>query len=373
MRITIDATGLGESKTGTSVYLVEILSVWNRDASINHEFVVFTSPRALQHLTALNLDGRFRFISAPDNRYIRSLWQQTVMGWHIHRLRADVHWGVAFVLPLLSAKPMVVTIHDLTFQLFPAVHERIKRYYFPAMIKAAIRKAVCVLAVSETTRNDLYRLIPISRGKTVVTLLAARHLALGMRRGETLIQSDIDNGYLLFVGTVEPRKNLERLIAAWQSIDPIDRRNTRLIIVGAKGWLVDNLLSQAATESAIEFKGFVEDDELAHLISEAKVFAYPSLYEGFGLPVLEAMAQGIPVLTSNIGATREVAATAALLVDPTSISSIRDGLVQLLNDEALRRELSRRGKARAEIFSWEQTAKATLACIESSTAVIVHK
>jgi glycosyltransferase involved in cell wall biosynthesis len=168
------------------------------------------------------------------------------------------------------------------------------------MIKTAVSKAKYLLAVSETTRNDLHRLLPISREKTVVTLLAARKLAANMRHEATPNCGDVTGGSVLFVGTVEPRKNLERLIAAWQSIDPIGRCGTRLVIVGATGWLVESMLSRSVTEDAIEFRGFVGDDELAHLMRGAMAFVYPSLYEGFGLPVLEAMAQGIPVLTSNV-------------------------------------------------------------------------
>lgn len=365
MRISIDATGLGAAKTGTSVYLAEILAAWNRDRSISHDFVIFATPKAQQHLVALQLDGRFRFVSAPDNRHIRTLWQQTIMAWHVHRIRADVHWGTGFVLPILCWRPMLVTIHDLTFQLFPRVHERIKRYYFPAMIKVAVRKARCVLAVSETTRNDLHRVLPTSRGKTFVTLLAARRLS-GPRQEKIVNQSHRGGRYILFVGTVEPRKNLERLIAAWRSISPIDRDGARLVIVGATGWMVDSMLSHFKSDDAIDFKGFVSDDELAGLMCGAMAFAYPSIYEGFGLPVLEAMAQGIPVLTSSVGATREIADGAALLVDPLKTQSIRDGLVQLLGNEVMRHELSRKGVERAASFSWERTAKDTLAFIEKA-------
>jgi glycosyltransferase involved in cell wall biosynthesis len=366
MRISIDATGLGGPKTGTAVYLTEILAAWNRDQSIGHEFVIFATPKALHHLSSLGLDQRFRLVEAPDNRHLRSLWQQSLMAWQVNRLRVSVHWGAGFVLPLLSRKPMVVTIHDLTFQLFPSVHERIKRYYFPAMIRAAVSKARQVLAISATTRDDLQRLLPQSRGKTTVTLLAPRELATqALSDG-----SGIGGGksYVLFVGTVEPRKNLGRLISAWRGVEPKCRRGARLMIVGAKGWLVEGICDCTSTADAVEFRGSVPDNELARLLRGAMAFVYPSLYEGFGLPVLEAMAQGIPVLTSNVGATREVADGAALLVDPTSTSSIRDGLVRLLSDEALRQELSRRGLERAAAFSWERTARETLAVIEMAAA-----
>lgn len=368
MKISIDATALGGPKTGTSVYLTEIFSAWNQDRSINHEFVIFASPKSLRHLQALKLDERFLFIKAPDNRHIRTLWQHTFMAWHVYKLHVDVHWGTGFVLPLLSTRPMVVTIYDLTFQLFPVVHEYIKRYYFPAMIKAAVARSKYVLAISESTRNDLHRLLPKSRGKTAVTLLAARKLT-DEHYGEIPNQSGVDDGYVLFVGTVEPRKNLERLIEAWQSINPTDRHGVRLVIAGATGWMVDNLLSRSVTDGTIEFKGFVEDDELAHLMRKAMVFVYPSLYEGFGLPVMEAMAQGIPVLTSNVGATREISEGAALLIDPVSTQSIRDGLVKLLNDEVLRGELSRRGIERAASYSWERTARETLTFIEKAAVL----
>ena len=364
MRISIDATGLGAVKTGTTVYLTEILAVWNQNRSIDHEFVIFATPKALHDLIALGLDKRFRFIEAPDNRNLRSLWQQSVMAWHVSRLRVTVHWGAGFILPLLGSRPMVVTIHDLTFQLFPSMHERIKRYYFPAMIRAAVSKAREVITISETTRDDLQRLLPQSGRKTTVTLLAPRELSPRARADGS---GDSDGqSYVLFVGTVEPRKNLERLIAAWRGMEPASRRGARLIIVGAMGWLVDGIRRGTSTADAIEFKGFVTDDELARILRGALAFVYPSLYEGFGLPVLEAMAHGIPVLTSNVGATREVADGAALLVDPESISAIRDGLVCVLSDETLRQELSRRGLERAAEFSWERTAQETLAVIEKA-------
>jgi glycosyltransferase involved in cell wall biosynthesis len=369
MRISIDATGLGGPKTGTAVYLSEILSIWNRDRTITHDFVVFASHKAMQHLSALDLDERFQFIKAPDNRYLRTLWQQSIMVWYVKKLNIDVHWGSAFVVPLLSTRPMVVTIHDLTFLLFPSVHEWIKRYYFPAMITAAVKKARFVLAVSNSTRQDLHKFMPMSRGKTVVTLLAARGLTSATPGTFTRNQANDRGGpYVIFVGTIEPRKNLERLIAAWRSIDPPDRGDTRLVIAGATGWLVESSLRQGASEDAIEFPGFVSDVDLARLMRGAMALVYPSLYEGFGLPVLEAMSLGIPILTSNVGATRELADGAALLVDPTSIESIREGLLQLLKDESLRGRLSRLGLERSASFSWKRTAAETLTAIERAAA-----
>jgi glycosyltransferase involved in cell wall biosynthesis len=369
VKISIDATGLGSAKTGTAVYLAEILKAWNKESTIDHEFFIFSNANARKNFSEIGLDNRFQFLSAPSHRYLRVLWQQIVMPLHIRRIGIDVHWGAGFVLPLLSVKPMVVTVHDLTFQLFPAMHEHIKRYYFPAIIKAAVRKARTVITISESTRQDLYRLIPLSRGKSVVTLLAARN----MRSSELMLDPDrgriYDNAYILFVGTVEPRKNLARLISAWKLLDASARSGVRLIIVGATGWLVDALVGHLMSTDTIEFRGHVEDAELARLLRGAMAFVYPSLYEGFGLPVVEAMSLGIPVLTSNIGATREVAEGAAILVDPTSEEDIRAGLATLIGDPGLRQSLATLGRRRAASFSWARTAEQTLELIEQAAHI----
>lgn len=361
MRISIDATGLGGPKTGTSVYLMEILSRWSRNKAINHEFTIFASAKAFSLWAEAGLDHRFRIVRAPNNRHFRVIWQQLIMPWHMRRLGIDVHWGTAFVLPMVSHKPMAVTIHDLTFQLFPEVHERIKRLYFPAIIRRSVTKARAVFAVSRTTETDLKRIIPESEGKTIVTRLAARRLLSDSQAPSARVNT---GDYFLFVGTLEPRKNLSRLLAAWQLLDDVTRGNTRLVIVGATGWMMSELLQSLKSSDTVDVLGHVSDSALAELMHGAKALLYPSLYEGFGLPVAEAMANGIPLLTSNTGATAEIAEGAAALVDPTSVDDIHRGLVRLLTEPDLLDELSARGRERSKSFSWERTAQLTLETLE---------
>ncbi|SCB42625.1 Glycosyltransferase involved in cell wall bisynthesis [Bradyrhizobium shewense] len=363
MRISIDATGLGAAKTGTAVYITEILREWNLDRSIAHEFIIFGNDHTQAHCVKLELDSRFSFIMSPRSRYLRALWQQVTLPAHIRRLGIDAHWGTGFVLPLASRTPRVVTIHDMTHQLFPEVHEHIKRYYFPALIKASVNAAQAVIAVSNATKMDLHRLIPSSRTKTITTLLAARDLSEELPTRGVATQGPATN-YMLSVGTVEPRKNLARLISAWRRLDAAARGDTQLIVVGAKGWLVNEPLNSNDREYGIQFKGHVTDAELFNLLRHAKALLYPSLYEGFGLPILEAMMAGTPVLTSDIGATQEIAAGASVLVDPTNEDQIREGLTRLLVDPELLARLSTLGKARAKEFSWRRTARETLAVIE---------
>ena len=359
MKISIDATGLGEVKTGTGVYVSEVLRCWNADKAIEDEFIIFANPGAVQYLLPLELDARFRFIVAPECRWIRGLWQQSVLVWLLRQQRVHVHWGTGFVLPILTRSQTVVTIHDLSFQLFPEVHERFKRYYFPLMINLAVRKAASVLAVSQTTASDLGSFLPAAKGKTVVTRLAPRRLDGNgaVWRTNTLPASP----YILFVGTLEPRKNLISLLAAWQMMTDEQRAGMHLLVVGSPGWMMEHRLKPYRhLDQSVCFTGFVSDDELGDLIRGALLLAYPSLYEGFGLPVIEAMSLGVPVLTSSVGATQEVAKDAAWLVDPTSVDQIRGGLIRLVSDDALRQRLMVRGRERAGEFSWSKTAQATI-------------
>lgn len=367
MIISIDATGLGDVKTGTAVYLTEILKRWNSDTKIDHTIVIFACPKTAGYMHALGLDSRFSFIAAPDSRVLRVLWQQLVLPWRIGRLKVDVHWGCGFVLPMLSRTSMVVTIYDLTFQLFPSVHEPVKRYYFPAMIAAAVRKAKSVIAISQSTENDLHRLIPASIGKTVVTLLAPRGLPTASFSSPSDIQTE--GPYIVCLGTLEPRKNLARLLEAWLGMTDAEREGGKLVVVGIRGWMIDTILARyKGHERAIEFTGFLDDAELNRLLSGATALAYPSLYEGFGLPVLEAMNLGVPVLTSDVGATKEISGGAALLVDPLNVNSIREALQRILRDVTMRKHFSELGKIRAAQFSWESAAQQTLRILERAAS-----
>jgi glycosyltransferase involved in cell wall biosynthesis len=357
MRISIDATGLGSPRTGTAVYVSEILSIWNQ-LELDYEILIFTSRKAMWHFDDLGLDSRFTFIIAPDNRVLRVLWQHSIMSWHISRSKVDVHWGTAFILPAFCTCPAVVTIHDMTYQLFPDTHEWFKRFYFPVMIGRAVRQARTVIAVSNSTRVDVEKFLPNSLGKIVVTLEAARNLVTSTKRSDVNLYN-----YVLVVGTLEPRKNLERLLTAWCGLSEIERSGVKLVIAGAQGWLLGDGFARSREKDGIDFIGFVSDSELSDLFDGALAFAYPSLYEGFGLPVLEAMSKGVPVLTSNVSSMREIAEGAALLIEPTDVDSIREGLARMINDSSLRAELSHQGRLRAASFSWETTASLTLSAL----------
>lgn len=387
MIVSIDATALHALRTGTVTYVTEIVKRFNQIETINpastHQypssaqnpsidrvtgFVLFVTARNRHHFDNLNLDHRFSIVQAPAGRVMRTLWQQVGLVWQLWRRRVSVHWGPTFILPWYAPCPCVVTVHDMTFDLYPEAHERLKRFYFPFMIRRAVARARTVLAVSKHTASDLAHLIPTSASKTEITLLAASEPSSHVRVSQAL---PFEPPFLLSVGTREPRKNLPRLLAAWQQLDPVMRGKHRLVVAGAMGWLLDDLEASLSDDPSIILAGHLPDEQLQACLQAAKAFVYPSLYEGFGLPVLEAMAAGVPVLTSRVGATLEVAGHAALLVDPASVSDIRDAMAQLLSDDALCQRLARAGKARAQDFSWETTARLTLSAIAGAGAA--HK
>jgi alpha-1,3-rhamnosyl/mannosyltransferase len=254
-------------------------------------------------------------------------------------------------------RPTAVVVYDLV-PFVEAGHAqaraaRIER----ATIRPALRRAAALACISAATRDDLVRRFPHAAGKaTVIPLAADRAFAEPVARpGHPLLERP----YVLAVGTLEPRKNLERLVAAWSLLPAELRARHDLALVGPRGWEDDAIL-RAAHAAGAKLLGHVSDAELRALYAGAAAFAYPSLYEGFGLPVLEAMAAGAPVVTSSVSSLPEVAGDAALLVDPRDPRAIADALARVLADPALAAWLRAAGRARAAAFSWQRTARETL-------------
>jgi glycosyltransferase involved in cell wall biosynthesis len=260
-------------------------------------------------------------------------------------------------------KPTAVVVHDLVPFVDRENAKTSSARIEQATIRPALRRAKALVCVSNATRADLVRLFPhAARTSTTIPLAADPTFSAPVAApGHPALEG---KPYVLAVSTLEPRKNLERLIAAWSSLDAEARAGHILALVGPIGWDAAPILA-AARDQGAQLLGRVSEDELRALYAGASVFAYPSLYEGFGLPVIEAMAAGAPVVTSNVSSLPEVAGDAALLIDPTDVHAIGDALTRLLADPALADDLRARGRARAAEFSWERTARETLALLRS--------
>jgi glycosyltransferase involved in cell wall biosynthesis len=266
----------------------------------------------------------------------------------------------AAVPPVSPDQRLVVTVHDLAFRRFPELFPHTWRWLYRAGLRAAVKRADAILVPSQSTADDLLTTTSLEPSRIHVTPLAPSLVASDQDSAETLERLGVARPYVLSVGTQEPRKNLERLVRAYRQVAP-DVPHA-LVLAGAPGWRTEALEAELTRPGpgTIVRTGSVSGGDLDVLYRGADIFAYPSLYEGFGLPVLEAMARGVPTLASNVSSLPQVAGDAALLVDPTDVSEIAEGLARLLTETGLADDLRHRGLQRAATFTWAATARATL-------------
>ena len=263
--------------------------------------------------------------------------------------------------PSKRGVPTLLTVHDLSFVRTPETATPGLRAYLNAAVPRSVRRADLILADSEATRSDLIKVYQTPPDKIRVLYSGVERRFQPVHDEKTLaaLRENYQLGsgpFVLSVGTIQPRKNYERLVEAFRRLD---KPNIKLVIAGGKGWLADPLyrmVDQLGMKERVQFIGFVADDDLPALYSAAHVFAFPSLYEGFGLPALEAMACGTPVLTSNVSSLPEVVGEAALSVDPIDVDAISEGLFKLVEDSGLRKKLIQQGIERAKRFSWDNAA-----------------
>lgn len=291
--------------------------------------------------------------------------------WHRARVPIPVEWWTGavdlfhatdFTLPPVRSRTRtLLTVHDLSFVLMPETATQNLRVYLQRVVPRSIARADHVLADSEATRQDILTLYGTAPEK-VSTLHSGVEARFRRIVQPALLESvkkryGIGDGpFILSIGTVQPRKNYARLARA---IDQSNIPDLKLVIAGGKGWLADDLyetIEQLGLQERVQLIGFVDDDDLPALYSAALALAFPSLYEGFGLPVLEAMACELPVVTSNVSSLPEVAGEAAILIDPEDIDQITEALRQVIFDSALRALLVKRGLERAASFTWEKAA-----------------
>jgi len=273
------------------------------------------------------------------------------------------------LLPLRSV-PTVLTVHDLIFRRLPAHHKPLNRWYLNMSLPLYCRRATHIIAVSECTRRDLIAAYNLSPEK-ITTVYEAAAPRFTPQSPETVTAARARYGlpdrYLLFVGTIEPRKNLPRLLAAFEAVRA-EGLSDGLVIVGKRGWLYDDFfarLEHSPARDAILLPGYVPDEDLPAVYAGAQALVFPSLYEGFGLPVLEAMACGTPVVASNASSVPEVGGDAAFYFDPVDVDAMIEAIRRLLRDHELQDGARVQGLARAAEFSWGMSAANTEAVYDA--------
>jgi glycosyltransferase involved in cell wall biosynthesis len=361
MRVAIDARKLHDFGIGT--YIRNLLRHLAR-IDPDTEYVLLCGEADLG--VAAQLGPNFRSVLEPSPNY--SLREQLHVPWVLRRERPDLYHAPHYVLPVGVTCRSVVTIHDCIHLMFPQyLPNRMAYAYARAQMWAAARRSDCILTVSAASKRDILQLFNVPPEKIVV-IYNAIDMHFSVTPQEEAVERvreryQLDHQFVLYVGNIKPHKNLVRLIEAFDEIRTGDFADLKLLIIGDEISRLPSLrraVHRHKLHKHVRFLGYLPDDQLAVLYRLASVFAFPSLSEGFGLPPLEAMASGTPVVTSNVSSMPEVVGDAAELVDPYDVASIVQGLRRVLTDPVRAAEMRRKGLERAREFSWERSVAQTL-------------
>jgi glycosyltransferase involved in cell wall biosynthesis len=308
-----------------------------------------------------------RFLTAGWNRMGLPIPAEILTG------SCDIYHSPDFVLPPLRRAKGIVTVHDLSFMRVPGCAEPRLRAYLEKSVPRAVKAAHRVLADSRNTHNDLVELLEVSPNKISVVPGAVDAIFAPVndsaRLGQASAQYSLPRRFIVSVGTLEPRKNYPRLISAYARLRRTTGLPHKLVIVGKPGWLYDDIYERVRKEGMVEhvqFLGFVPDRDLATIYSLADLMVFPSLYEGFGIPPLEAMACGTPVVSSSNSSLPESVGDAALTVDASDTDAISDAMAHVLGDDDLSARLIRLGQIRAAQFTWHAAARSLLTAYEQA-------
>jgi glycosyltransferase involved in cell wall biosynthesis len=366
MRVAIDARKLHDFGVGTYIRnLLRHLALIDQE----NEYVLLCREADLG--IAAQLGPNFRSVLESSPNY--SIREQVRVPWVLRRERPDVFHAPHYVLPAGVRCRSVVTIHDCIHLLFPeyvsrrVISRRGAQAYARVAMWIAARRSNRILTVSEASKRDILRLFDVPPDKIEVVYHAIDE-HFGVTPGDERVAQvreryQLHHTFALYVGSIRPHKNLLRLIEAFHELRRSGLDDLQLLIIGdeiSKLPALRRAVHRHKLHKHVRFLGYVADDTLAVLYRLASVFVFPSLYEGFGLPPLEAMASGTPVVTSNVSSLPEVAGDAAVFVDPYDVGSIVDGMRRVLTDRALAESLRHRGLRRAREFSWERSARRTL-------------
>ena len=367
MKIGIDARNLVPGLTGIGRYVVEMTRAL---VAAEHRPILYLPEPPAKGLG--ELVGSDMRVAAFPGAAARMIWSQTALPRAAVNDAVDVFWGPAHRLPFRLPAPMprVVTIHDLVWAHAPETMRWQTWAAERAFVGAAVRRADAIVVDSNSTEVALRKRYP-GLEAPVTTIYPGHTRLVPGDVAAARARFGIDRPYLLFVGTLEPRKNLVRLLQAWASLAPAVRFGHLLVIAGGQGWRLGDLRSRLADlgiSDQVRLTGYLEDTDLASLYAGARALTMPSLYEGFGLPILEANGFGVPVLTSNVSSMPEVAGEGAMLVDPLSVSDLAARLHQLLADD---RDLARRAaiaRANAARFDWHLSARRLVEVFDKAIA-----
>ena len=369
MRVSIDVSPAVNGKAGLGRYAHTLaLTIANLFPEQVHFFSNITSdahwPESLADFPRTSVNASYK-----TWRMAVLLGQFTQFGWERYLPGSDVFHATEHLLLPLRKTPTILTVHDLIYRLYPEHHKKLNYWYLNLAMPLYCKRADHIIAVSHSTKNDLIEHYNISADKiTVVYEAAAPHFTPQSTKDIEQVRQtyQLPERYLVTLGTIEPRKNYAKLVHALAILREKDPE-LKLVIIGSKGWLTERFYSalvEHKQRDAVILPGYVPDEVLPAMLAGATVAVVPSLYEGFGLPVLEAMACGVPVACSRTSSLGEIAGEAALTFDPENLEELTSVIQQLLDDPELAQSLGSKGIERAGTFSWERAARETWAVYE---------
>lgn len=367
MHVGLDGYPLAEPRTGVGHYTLELArSLARLSPSDQFELV---SPAAFEPAILEELAGEglanLRAVHTKAS-VVRGRWWTVGLPLYVRRAKFDLFHGTNFEVPLWPRRRNVLTVHDLSTLLFPGQHRPRAVRRARIRLPAAARLALKIITPVESIRREVCEHLGVRPEKVVAIPSAARRNFQPVPAAQSLAirkRLGVEDDFLLFVGTLEPRKNLLSLLQALEQIVLNTSLRPQLVIAGGEGWLMDETFSFIKNSSIgerLRLTGYLGDDDLGALYSSCRMFIYPSVYEGFGLPPLEAMACGAPVIASRIAALQENLGDAACFFEPMDVAGLAKSILELWADEPQRQELSFLGRQQAEKFSWERTARQTL-------------
>jgi len=364
MKIGVDARPLSYQLTGIGVYLKHLLDEIQKIDHQNDYYLISNGP--------IDYDVKnsrwSKTVGRLERKLLSTLWMQVNVPVIAVKMNFDLFWGSRHHLPLLLPPGIrtVVTVHDVVNRRYPGTMALPNLFVERLLMKLSLKRSDAIIADSRSTATDIEGELGISAKKIDTIHLGTPILPKEPECGSK--QSiDVPGRYFLFVGTLDPRKNFERIFKAFELLKPLSKR-LHLVIVGGEGWknrVFIEMVSKHPLKAQIHMPGYLPRNQLVSYYKNALCLMFPSLYEGFGFPILEAMSCGTPVITSNVSSMKEVAGNAALLVNPYDTDAISEAMHRLLGDEPLRESLIKKGFQRAKEFSWKKCANETLKIINA--------
>ena len=371
MRIALDLTSTPKSKTGIGRYMLGLLKGL-QEVDDGNEYLLFAQDDDLDGFGVYK--DNFKFIPCNSKvlrkQWVRIIWEQVVFPWRLRKNKADVllcpNYSMPYPVRLVHRKMAVVNaFHDMAYFMFPELYIGWKREIFKWYIKRSARSTDKIITISENSREDIPKFCRPKNTNITVTYMGVKEdfFEGTPASDDTLKKYRVTGEYIYYVGTLEPRKNVKGLIDGYRLLPKETRDQYKLVITGKKGWFYEELFNTVNADPELRenvvFTGFVDDHDMIPLLKRASAFAYVSLYEGFGIPVAEAMAAGVPCVTSNRSSMKEIAEGFGFLADPESPESIRDKLAEALAEGKDSSKI-KAAQEHARMFTWKACAEGTV-------------